>query len=160
MAIIFIFVAYYRVRPYKLLLPSQLSPMPAKLNAEGPSQLSHNIEPGTFSVIFLYITITYKGRGDDLIYLICTYTYLLKGFIRAEERDNFFFAPLSDFFPSGSVSWYFSQPAPAPIIFFSSSAGNKSMRPLVALAPALDHWLSLAKYFFPPQTTYVKLQEI
>ena len=37
--------------------------------------------------------------------------------------------------------------APAPGMFFSS--GSDSKWPKKHSAPALDYWLSLAKYFFP-----------
>ena len=58
---------------------------------------------------------------------------------RAEEPYNILAAtaPAPDFFPIGFGSWFFSQAAPAPAtgIFFQA-------------APALDYWLSLAKFFF------------
>ena len=47
---------------------------------------------------------------------------------RAGELANFLVAPAPDFFLSGSDSWFFSQAAPAPGIFFSSDSGSKGSK--------------------------------
>ena len=60
---------------------------------------------------------------------------------RAEEPVNFFTAPAPDFFLQ-------SVPAPTSGIFFRAALAPAPKGQKNA-APALDFWLSLAKYLFP-----------
>ena len=67
----------------------------------------------------------------------------------AGEPANVLEAPAPYFFPprgSCSDSWYY---------FFLSGSGSKGPK---KTAPALDYWLSFAKYFFPHKL--VKLQKV
>ena len=74
---------------------------------------------------------------------------------RAGEPANFF---------SGSGSSFFFSSGSGPLIFLLKRLKRiwlqeaKNMR--LFAAPALDYLLSLVKYFFPPETTNVKLQQI